>query len=517
MEKAIRIERGRELPVPVSAFEIQKEFKGRNPWGVHFICPKCRQPLFPVAMSLNGKQSPHFRHVRNNPLAQECEDYFAVNGYASVYQHVPLPMFIRKSRSKDSEFIVEGGFRYLGADVIAQLEGESAVLHIGTRQYRINENNFGANFPKKTFEELDLRMEPLFKFENSSISLNETWGCPENARRAMVFTRDPYSHQGKRVKLGSPIPYETELYLLAPAIECSDIKKAFPSSKRVGFAGSRCQSKWFEVHTVTFSKSEENWSAGANYLKDCGFEIGKKEADLELVWPPALTSTGAAELLLKHSGCIVVTDRQQAADLHVVTASKQKESLRVKRPLFKPAADFQTSFATLPSPAGLCFITAKEWSEAGLAILSKGVGSSLQIDSNVPKPPTLEKSINGTQVVLTEIPCTITTMRHGGIDHLENKISNTDELSFTVDKNRCDLLRVTTKLRESKDDLVIVEKQFAKTVGKDRHDQKNGGRAALLTLQSSDFNRATNRRNRFSVSISLAKDKERALLRKGLK
>lgn len=71
MEKALKIQRGKEQLV--SANEIQNEFHGRNPWGISFICPLCRQPLFPAAMSSGSRQSPHFRHERNNERAHECE------------------------------------------------------------------------------------------------------------------------------------------------------------------------------------------------------------------------------------------------------------------------------------------------------------------------------------------------------------------------------------------------------------------------------------------------------------
>ena len=73
MEKALKIQRGKEQLV--SANEIQNEFHGRNPWGISFICPLCRQPLFPAAMSSGSRQSPHFRHERNNERAHECELY----------------------------------------------------------------------------------------------------------------------------------------------------------------------------------------------------------------------------------------------------------------------------------------------------------------------------------------------------------------------------------------------------------------------------------------------------------
>lgn len=102
MEKALKIQRGKEQLV--SANEIQNEFHGRNPWGISFICPLCRQPLFPAAMSSGSRQSPHFRHERNNERAHECELYANSYGYFTTYQRVPMPMFIRKSRSR------EGGF-----------------------------------------------------------------------------------------------------------------------------------------------------------------------------------------------------------------------------------------------------------------------------------------------------------------------------------------------------------------------------------------------------------------------
>lgn len=55
----------------------------------------------------------------------------------------------------------------------------------------------------------------------------------------MVFTRDSDAGQGKRLKIGDTIPFETDLFLLAPEKEDERIRSSFTDVRRVGIAGKR--------------------------------------------------------------------------------------------------------------------------------------------------------------------------------------------------------------------------------------------------------------------------------------
>jgi len=271
MEKALKIQRGKEQLV--SANEIQNEFHGRNPWGISFICPLCRQPLFPAAMSSGSRQSPHFRHERNNERAHECELYANSYGYFTTYQRVPMPMFIRKSRSREGVFVVEGGFRSLDQRDLYVLEREGAKIKIGHKCYSINAQRFWAGLTKLPFEDISLSCGSSVRLVGSSLDLSSTWGYPEDARNAMVFTRDSDAGQGKRLKIGDTIPFETDLFLLAPEKEDERIRSSFTDVRRVGIAGKRTAMFKLVVFEIRFSKEDARWTQGKQYLEACGFEV----------------------------------------------------------------------------------------------------------------------------------------------------------------------------------------------------------------------------------------------------
>ena len=55
----------------------------------------------------------------------------------------------------------------------------------------------------------------------------------------MVFMRDSDTEQGKRLKTGDTIPFETNLFLLAPEREGECIRSSFTDARKVGAVGKR--------------------------------------------------------------------------------------------------------------------------------------------------------------------------------------------------------------------------------------------------------------------------------------
>lgn len=455
MEKALRIQRGKEQLV--SASEMQDEFHGRNPWGVSFICPLCRQPLFPAAMSQGSRQSPHFRHERNNDRAHECELYASSYGYFTTYQRAPMPMFIRKSRSREGVFVVEGGFRSLNQSDLCILEREGAKIKIGQKSYRINGQRFWAGLTKLPFEDISLSCGSSVRLVGSSLDLSSTWGYPEDARNAMVFTRDGDTGQGKRLKIGDTIPFETDLFLLAPEEEGDHIRSSFTDACRVGIAGKRTSMFNLSVFEIRFSKEDDRWSRGKHYLEACGFEIDESGGTPELLWPPSLVSGGEILPLFEGSRCIFAADMNSSADNSLYVHTNADAPDRIRTVPLRKVDEGNSGFAVLENTAKLSFVTTRNWVFSSAILLHP---SDLVIDGWLHKLD-LEPRIfldKGCWVLNLSYPCEVVSYRKG--ESVRVTRITKDQNYYSFDDGYPDALKVRKKLGASLDHLIVFEKMF---------------------------------------------------------
>ena len=455
MEKALKIQRGKEQLV--SANEIQNEFHGRNPWGISFICPLCRQPLFPAAMSSGSRQSPHFRHERNNERAHECELYANSYGYFTTYQRISMPMFIRKSRSREGVFVVEGGFRSLDQRDLYVLEREGAKIKIGHKCYSINAQRFWAGLTKLPFEDISLSCGSSVRLVGSSLDLSSTWGYPEDARNAMVFTRDSDAGQGKRLKIGDTIPFETDLFLLAPEKEDERIRSSFTDVRRVGIAGKRTAMFKLVVFEIRFSKEDARWTRGKQYLEACGFEVDDSGGTPELLWPPSLMSGGELLPLFEGSRCIFAADMNSSVDNSLYVHTNADTSDRIRTVPLRKVDGGNSGFAILKNTAKISFVTTRNWVFSSAILLHP---SDLMIDDwlhelNLKPGIYLDK---GCWVLNLSYPCEVVSYRkHGSVQKI--RITK-DQNSCSFEAGRLNAIKVRKKLGASLDYLVVFEKKL---------------------------------------------------------
>ena len=455
MEKALKVQRGKEQLV--SASEIQNEFYGNSPRNVSFICPLCRQPLFPAAMSPKSKKSPHFRHERNNKRAHDCELYAINHGYFTTYQRMPMPMFIRKSRSEEGIFIVEGGFRRLDRQVLCTLEREEAKVKIGQKSYNVNRQRFGAGLTKLPFEDLSLNCSSSIELISASYDLGSTWGYPEDARHAMVFMRDSDTEQGKRLKTGDTIPFETNLFLLAPEREGECIRSSFTDARKVGAVGKRATMLNLAVFEIRFSKEDARWTRGKHYLEACGFGVDDSGYTPELLWPPSLISGGELLPLFECSRCIFAADMSSSIDNSLYVHTNTDTSDRIRTVPLRKADGGNSGFAILKNTEKLSFVTTRNWVFSSAVLLHP---SDLVIDDwlhmlNFEPQIYLDK---GCWVLKLPYPCEIASHRKGESVHII-KITK-DQNSYSFDDGCLNVLKVRKKLEASLDYLIVFEKMF---------------------------------------------------------
>ena len=445
MEKAILISRGREDLV--SASDIQREYHEYIPYGISFKCPLCRQPLFPAAMSYGGKQSPHFRHERNNERAKECELYASNYGYSyAVYQRAPMPMFIRPSRSKIGTFIVEGGFRPLSENVISQMESEGACLYVNQKKYNVTRQRFSGKLVKLRFESVNFRMGDAVRLSGSSKNLNSTWGYPEDASHAMVFSRDIDSNQGKRFKTGDSIPAESDLLLLASNYEEARITESFDDVEQLGEVRSRGGFGNLRVFGVRLSKDSNRWDRSVRYLDECGFDVSDLGATPELIWPPSLISSGELVPLFEETPCVLKISSSSASENRLYVHTSADTSDRVRTIPVQRSANWAYGFAFLRQTGAMSFITAKNW-VFSMAVL-------LHPDSNIwhelvkDDYAVVEIANDVSPVLMLRFlrPATVTLLKARGMAE-RTKIEEAAERIFQL--SRGDSLRVDISLNAS--------------------------------------------------------------------
>lgn len=455
MEKALKIQKEKEQLV--SANEIQVEFHGKNPQGVSFICPLCRQPLFPAAMSSGNKQSPHFRHARNNERARECELYASSYGYSSTYQRVPMPMFIRRSQSENGHFIVEGGFRCLNKRRLDVLESEGAMLFIAQKKYRVTSQRFGAGLTKLPFGEVSLSCGSTVRLVGSSLNLNSTWGYPEDARRAMVFTRDAITNQGKRMKLGDAVPFETDLFLLAPEKENGAIHSAFTSSRRVGMAGNRTSTSRLSVFEVRLTKNDDRWELGRKYLEECGFKVNDSGDVPELIWPPSMVSNGDILPLFQRTRCVFTADMSSPKDTCLYVHTNADTAGQVKTVLLRRSDGKEKGFAILKNTAKLSFVTTRNWVFSTAVLLHPSDFDANECLHDLNLAP--RASFDSGHWIL-ELACSDEVLGYSKDKGVQSFKLMEGETSLSFEGSVLDMVRVRRKLSASPDYLTIFEKAF---------------------------------------------------------
>ena len=497
MEKALEVRKGKERLV--SAREMQREYHGRTPRGVRFICPLCRQPLFPAAMSPGCKQSPHFRHGPNNERAQECELFASKFGYYTTYQRVPMPMFIRKSRSQIGRFIVEGGFRKLDPSTFSKLEYEEAVVAISQKRYKVTSQRFNGGLTKLPFEEISLSCGSSVRLINTSLSLNATWGYPEDATQAMVFTRDVDSNQGKRLKKGDTLVFENDFYLLAPERESGAIERAFSGSRQVGYAGSRTTHMRLSVFEVTLSKKKANWQVAKQYLEECGFETADSGDTPELIWPPSLKSGGDLVPLFDNSRCIFEASLQSSNEGRLFVHTNADTANRVQTVMMRKVGATGYGFSVLRNTANLSFVTTRNW-VFSTAVLLQPSDSSIAKWLGVQRPLQVTHSLgDGGNLELTlGVPGLVLLLRKGAFP--ERFKANEETYEYSISATDSDAVRVLLPLGASLDDSVAYEYEFVRLAGDGNTAAPKLSREMVAErLLASDVQRAINRAERRKV------------------
>ena len=512
MDEAIWIQDGKRIPV--TAVGIQSMFPGMNLSCLEFRCPRCGQDLITAAMN-SKKQAPHFRHARGNEAARRCELFVHAAETTSAYQCVSLPLFIRKARSSEDLFIVEGGFKSVDPDRLRQLEQEGAELIIGARSYRINRQRFSEGLTKLPFDELSLNFRSLVKLRNSSIGIDELWQPPENAIGVAVFTRDPDTKQGKRLRTGDTVAYGSNLYLLAPKAEEGAIRHAFPDYKPVGYAGSRSPDSRMQVYEVRLPEQPDDILLCAFYLKNWGFEVTETKSEPDLVWPPSIQSDGRATPLFSKSNCIFISRQDSSQNPGLFIHSEADSTGHLHTESLRPTSDSTTGFAIVEDKSPLSLISKDRWAGSALMLVRPETSVMHALPDCQTHQPVVDVSKSSVRVRASS-PCIVESLSEGG-SRQRARIDNPDNPEASVARTTRLLLRVSRKLHGSNDHLVVYEQRFENVLPRKENERRPNGEGArsLVEMQAPfDVSFAKARATNSASSRLYGNDRQRAMIRK---
>ena len=366
MDKAIEICKGKERLI--SAAEVKQRYRGGHRINARYVCPLCGQPLYTASMSSN-KTAPHFRHERSNPRAQQCENYVSAHGYPSTYQRAPLPMYIRQAHGKEGAYIVEAGFRQIKPSLLKTLQEDGATLWIDDRCFKITETRFGSGITRLPFKAPTLACSSQISVEHAQFGLPEIWGVPLDATRALVFSHDEETHQGRRLHPGDTVQPGDRLYVLVPDFGTHDIYAAVPHAEIVGHTGTTLSSSYLYVCDVKIPLDAEARSESSNFLDSCGIEIADDDRAPTLVWPPAITHDGNAMPLFSKSECIFCTSRSASIDhkLYIHTSLDSHDYVRTE--ILKPTASPNYLYCAVSCSSDLSIISTGNWSHNSILLL----------------------------------------------------------------------------------------------------------------------------------------------------
>ena len=444
-------------PHLITAAELQGRYGSWVPKGVKFTCPSCGQPVKPCAMARNGTQSPHFRHKNNNEVAQRCELYNSVTGSDSGWGHqrIPMPMFIHQLSFSQDRFVVEAGFKAIEKSTLQLLEKSHAQIKMGLKRYNVCERRFGAGLTRLPFEDISLAPATNIQLINSPIRFETIWSPPENATRAMVFSCEHETFQGRRLRMGEAVAAGADLLLLAPMREGAEITKAFQRARKVGFAGSTLEVSKLQVFKATLSTEGHHLGEEADYLKSCGINVDESDVEPELLWPPSLASDGEIRPLFGGSDLVFGVNSSWAGNAVFISDDLACASSALPQKLL-PTGSGELDFLVLnPSSTARMLLMASSSSNCAVLV---GTSSSDVVMSLVSQDEDIKviENNDGAIQVSSTFPISFRWLRKGRA--WEKQDLKTEASVLTLTPSSSDLVRVEKRLLSSHWQITIWER-----------------------------------------------------------
>lgn len=410
MDRAIVLEHGRETIV--FAEEYASGYKKPYARATDFRCPCCHQRLF----FAEGKtQVPHFRHKKNNPRAKQCEWYVSAGmGGETLPVRVPPPLFIRQKVGMPGTFVIELGLKSPQEPPLFTLEKEGAVLSVANgmlrpKEYRVTAERFASGWLR-----VPLRVGRGFSFfdnvrlTHSERKFAEVWGMPKPIEDVLFFSCDRQTLSGRRIGSSGRIAIDDSV-LIVSEFDTSYFSDFFSDIEKVGHAQA-CSSGSLNVFIATVG------GASVDLLAKHEIVLTSRAEVPELLWPPALTSSGETRPLFSRSDCLYRLKQPSGGpethETPFVRSDTTTDALRLERTCGK-----QWGSVCVHLGSDVTFITTDAWGPT-LAILLKHKESQepdgLRDSGMLPRIKCLE---SGEFEVSALSPCKVMRLYKGG--HIE--------------------------------------------------------------------------------------------------
>lgn len=249
-------------------------------------CPLCGQPVFFVAGKI---QAPHFRHEKNNPRTQWCDNHSSVTEAESRQrERVPSPLFIREKQGSPGVFVTEMGLKQIKNNQLDELESEGAVLRVSGREYAVNKERLGngmTRLPVFLSAGISFPVDPDVCLANSSHRFEDFWSPLGRSGDNVVFACDSEVLSGRKIEFGGQVSIEDRVLILSSK-GINLLKPCFPGVKHVGHLHVRIGDMPVEVYLATVSERS------AGYLEAHKIALESADDVPRLIWPPSLASSG---------------------------------------------------------------------------------------------------------------------------------------------------------------------------------------------------------------------------------
>ncbi len=436
MDRAVAVGRGGESIVLAKDYASQKHANAALR-SAKLLCPRCRQQVFYAG---GRTQAPHFRHSKNNPLTESCELYVnGVGGGVAQYERVPPPVFIRQKVATPGKFVIELGLKRPPESLLTALEHEGAVLKVSNGVRRPKEYKLTAERMSSGMFKVPLRLGPGFSFSNdvrlthSSREFADVWGLPERIGEATVFSCNRESLSGRRVEPCGHVSVDGSV-LIVSELEKERLAEAFPDIEQVGGVET-----YGDVPLNVFLATAKDESAV--FLEQQKIALVPCDDAPELLWPPALTSSGETRPLFTRSDCLFRVkasdlDSQIAAKLYVhtdfSTSPQQLASTRDRQWM---------SACVIPRP-GVNFVSLHEYGPQQVILIRGKEREEPDELCDSGWLPLIEQTGSDEIKVTAFAPCEMRHMRRGGF--LE-RLSLAPGVARVVSIEPSELVRVVLK------------------------------------------------------------------------
>lgn len=275
-------ERGKQKEVNADEYDRFRDYSRDR-----FICPECGEPVH-----LTGsKYSNHFAHYKQSDASVECDRRVDGSPTESVYEHIGLPIYMRKNSFDD--FSLYMGFKALPHVLMEKAIKESISIKIdGKNTYRINEERFSCestsliplDYIPRSGSKYRIHYEPI----NKTDAVLQHWSDYADgfSFEGAIFT---VSEQGgKKIRHGDSITTDMDYYWVRHQPQ---LPSCMPGIKMEKCGRLILKGNVLNVFRGSFSSDISDIEFGylASYLRtNLKIHLLEKQPEFVPIWPPVI-------------------------------------------------------------------------------------------------------------------------------------------------------------------------------------------------------------------------------------